>query len=175
MGGYFGGPDLLGGANRLRGRSALTLEVNLGGHFFGGPDLLGGKLAGGQISTQFGSKVWGGILGGGQICWGQIGTYFGSKFGGMLRGVDWLRGGSALTLELNLGRHLGGWICWGGESASIGLLPLILITRQMKMSYKGLKGIRIDFIKIRSKMCSFNANIGLLPLILIVLSNEDEL
>ena len=45
----------------------------------------------------------------------------------------------------------------------------------MKMSYKGLKDIRIDFIKIQSKMCSFNASIGLLPLILIVSSNEDEL
>ena len=45
----------------------------------------------------------------------------------------------------------------------------------MKMSYKGLKDIRIDFIKIWSKMCSFNASIGLLPLILIVSSNEDEL
>ena len=45
----------------------------------------------------------------------------------------------------------------------------------MKMSYKGLKDIQIDFIKIRSKMCSFNANIGLLPLILIVVSNKDEL
>ena len=43
------------------------------------------------------------------------------------------------------------------------------------MSYKGLKDIRIDFIKLRSKMCSFNASIGLLPLILIVSSNEDEL
>ena len=56
-------------------------------------------------------------------------------------------------------------------NASIGLLPLILISRQMKMSYKGLKDIRIDFIKI----LSFNASIGLLPLILIVSSNEDEL
>ena len=45
----------------------------------------------------------------------------------------------------------------------------------MKMSYKGLKGIQIDFIKIQSKMCDFNASIGLLPLILIVSSNEDEL
>ena len=45
----------------------------------------------------------------------------------------------------------------------------------MKMSYKGLKDVQIDFIKIQSKMCSFNANMGLLPLILIVLSNEDEL
>ena len=45
----------------------------------------------------------------------------------------------------------------------------------MKMSYKGLKDIQIDFIKIWSKMCSFNAGIGLLPLILIVSSNEGEL
>ena len=45
----------------------------------------------------------------------------------------------------------------------------------MKMSYKVLKDLQIDFIKIRSKMCSFNASIGLLPLILIVSSNEDEL
>ena len=45
----------------------------------------------------------------------------------------------------------------------------------MKMSYKGLKDIQIDFIKILSKMCSFNASIGLLPLILIISSNEDEL
>ena len=45
----------------------------------------------------------------------------------------------------------------------------------MKMGYKGLEGIWIDFIKIQSKMCSFNTSIGLLPLILIVLSNEDEL
>ena len=45
----------------------------------------------------------------------------------------------------------------------------------MKMSYKGLKDIRIDLIKIWSNMCSFNASIGLLPHILIVSSNEDEL
>ena len=45
----------------------------------------------------------------------------------------------------------------------------------MKMSYKDLKDIQIDFIKIRSKMCSFNTSIGLLPLILTVSSNEDEL
>ena len=45
----------------------------------------------------------------------------------------------------------------------------------MKMSYKGLKDIQIDFIKIQSKMFSFNASIGLLPLILIVSSNEDKL
>ena len=45
----------------------------------------------------------------------------------------------------------------------------------MKVSYKGLKDIRIDFIKIQSNMCSFNASIGLLPLILIISSNEDEL
>ena len=45
----------------------------------------------------------------------------------------------------------------------------------MKMSYKGFNDVWIDFIKIRSKMCSFNASIGLLPLILIVSSNEDEL
>ena len=45
----------------------------------------------------------------------------------------------------------------------------------MKMSYKGLKEIQIDFIMIQSKMCSFNTSIGLLPLILIVSSNEDEL
>ena len=45
----------------------------------------------------------------------------------------------------------------------------------MKMSSEGLKDIQIDFIKIQSKMCSFNASIGLLPLILIILSNEDEL
>ena len=44
----------------------------------------------------------------------------------------------------------------------------------MKMSSEGLKDIQIDFIKIQSKMCSFNASIGLLPFILIV-SNEDDL
>ena len=45
----------------------------------------------------------------------------------------------------------------------------------MKMTYKGLKDIQIDFIKIQSKMCSFNTSIGLLPLILIVSSKEDDL
>ena len=45
----------------------------------------------------------------------------------------------------------------------------------MKMSYKSLKDIQIDFIKIQTKMCSFNTSIGLLPLILIVSLNEDDL
>ena len=45
----------------------------------------------------------------------------------------------------------------------------------MKISYKGLKDVQIDFIKIQSKICSFNASIWLLPLILIVSLNEDEL
>ena len=31
----------------------------------------------------------------------------------------------------------------------------------MKMSYKGLSDIQIDFIKIQIKMCSFNSSIGL--------------
>ena len=51
---------------------------------------------------------------------------------------------------------------------SLGCYPSFSSSHQMKMSYKGFKDIRIDFIKIWSKMCSFNASIGLLPFILIV-------
>ena len=46
---------------------------------------------------------------------------------------------------------------------------------QMNPGYKGLKEIWLDFIKIRSRMCSFNTSIGLLPLNLIISSNETGL
>ena len=77
---------------------------------------VGGELAGGQISTQFGSKVWGAFWAG-QICWGLISTHFGSKFGGDVVGVDWLGGGLALTLEVNLGEAFWGVGSVGGELA----------------------------------------------------------
>ena len=55
---------------------------------------------------------------------------------------------------------------------SIGLLPLILISWQMRLSCKGLNSRMVYLVEIYQGMFRYQVSTGLLPFILIILANE---
>ena len=76
-----GGPDVLGGKSATR-QITTHFGSEFGWAFLGGgTDWLGGKLAGGRSALSLEVKLGGGAFWGAGYVGRQIGTHFGSKFG----------------------------------------------------------------------------------------------